>query len=107
MAKFRNPTRYWLGKKRPDMAGNKNNFWKGGISTKNELDRGNLKTWRRTIFSRDKYKCQKCGNTKSGDLRAHHIKDFSSYPELRFIIENGITLCVGCHQLEHPNIKIT
>lgn len=59
------------------------------------------KAWRLAVFQRDKFTCQKCGSDKGGDLRAHHLKPFCDFPELRFDVENGITLCHVCHELEH------
>lgn len=56
--------------------------------------------WRRSVFERDEYTCQKCG-VVGGDLNAHHIKKFKDYPENRYEIENGKTLCVSCHKKEH------
>lgn len=93
-----------LGKPRPYLSGDKCNFWKGGIDKPNHKIRNSLeyKIWRRAVFERDNYTCVWCGNkcTKGNPviLQADHIKPFAHYPELRFAIDNGRTLCIGCHK---------
>lgn len=82
--------------------------WKGGLSKVADKIRGSTeyKAWRREVYRRDHFTCQECGGNKGGTLVAHHIKPFADYPELRFDVANGITLCHDCHALKHPERKM-
>jgi len=76
----------------------KNINWKGGISRgyKTGYHSKEYKDWRKEVFIRDNFTCQGCG-LYGGYLTVHHIKSFAHYPDLRFDINNGITLCEICH----------
>jgi len=76
-------------------------FWKGGITPINKAIRGSLeyKLWRTAVFERDNYQCIWGGKEHSNRLEADHIKPFALFPELRFAIDNGRTLCKDCHKL--------
>lgn len=86
-------------KMRESKKGNKNPQWKGGITEESYRIRNSIeyKLWRIAVFERDKYTCVWC-LTKKSPFQADHIKRFSEYPELRFAIDNGRTLCVPCHK---------
>ncbi len=73
--------------------------WKGGITPIYLKIRNSeeYKSWRKKIFERDKYTCVLCGHRGRG-LVADHKKPFALFPELRFSIENGRTLCDSCHK---------
>lgn len=79
--------------------GKMSNFWKGGVTEINKAIRSSYKykKWRREVFTRDDYTCQLC-KVRGVYLHADHIKPFAYFPELRFAIENGRTLCVPCHK---------
>ncbi len=78
--------------------------WKGGITPINEVIRSSTeyKLWREKVFERDNYTCVQCGIHsglgKRVVMNADHIKPFSLFPELRFSIKNGRTLCEMCHR---------
>ena len=62
-----------------------------------------MKEWRQTVFKRDDFSCLLCSNrSRKGHgvvLNAHHIKRFADFPDLRFDVNNGVTLCVHCHNM--------
>lgn len=76
-------------------------LWKGEncITLKNKRIRTSTlyKEWRKSVFERDDYTCVLC-LMKGIYLQADHIKPFCNYPEFRFDIDNGRTLCIPCHK---------
>lgn len=49
-----------------------------------------------TIFERDNFTCQICGQV-GGKLQVDHIQGWAEYPELRFSPDNCRTVCMACH----------
>ena len=86
------------GNEPPHLYGKDHPRWKGGITPINTQIRRTMKykLWHSNVLKRDNFICQLCG-VKGGKLQVDHIKSFSQYPELRFDLSNGRTLCVSCH----------
>ena len=63
-----------------------------------------LKEWSAAVKARDG-KCMCCGATTA--LVAHHVKPKSQYPELKFDLNNGQTLCVDCHKEHHKENPVS
>lgn len=95
-----------IAKSQIDLQGKPGGF-KGAQSDELKLIRcsAKMREWRKLVFERDDYTCQICGK-KGGNLNAHHIKPFSIFPELRFDVSNGITLCKKCHIELHKKERI-
>jgi 5-methylcytosine-specific restriction endonuclease McrA len=80
--------------------------WKGG-KTREERERDRSAeeyiAWRKSVFERDHFKCRMCGGKGHGKrgLEAHHIFNYNTNPDLRFLTDNGITFCYDCHKLFH------
>lgn len=82
--------------------GEKHWNWKGGIKDYGERYTRKYKAWRKSVLVRDDYRCQHCW--EKGDkytLNAHHIKPFKDYPDYRYDLDNGVTLCLTCHTRVH------
>ena len=83
-------------------AGDKNPAWKGGAEFRKLNEHKHLcskyKSWMALVKNRDNWKCKIANKDCRGRLEAHHILNWVDYPELRYEINNGITLC----QAHHP-----
>lgn len=75
------------------------------VDSRRKADRGKHGAWARSVISRDNGTCQKCG-IRNVEVHAHHIEPFADFPEKRWDINNGITLCYRCHwDIHELNIK--
>jgi hypothetical protein len=121
-----------LQRRRDAVKGSKCWNWQGG-KTPLSLMIGNsleFKEWRKSIFSRDNWTCQKCF-IRGGKLHPHHKRLFSEilknflfeYSQFSpaedkeilsriaitykpfWNVENGITLCEACHKETHKLLR--
>lgn len=119
---------YWLGKTfspehraklsaakkgsgRPNRFGPDAPGWKGGKVAVTQCVRSHNKyaEWRTSVFERDCFTCQSCGDNKGGNLEADHIiplkvmlKEITDISKaithpLLWDKSNGRTLCRDCH----------
>lgn len=58
--------------------------------------------WSKNVKNRDNWKCKISNSDCYGRIEAHHILGWTAYPELRYDINNGITLC----HAHHPRKRI-
>lgn len=80
--------------------------WKGGAEySRVERSTFEYREWRSAVFGRDHYTCCRCGDRNGNghmvELHAHHIKNWKDNEDLRYDVDNGITLCFDCHMLFH------
>ena len=64
----------------------------------NRRDDSDYKIWRQSVYKRDNWKCKINDENCKGRIEAHHILAWKKYPELRYRVNNGITLC----HFHHP-----
>lgn len=103
--------KYNLGLKRSEKTKNKLRALTGEKNSRYLVDRTKLKKtnrqgnplyleWRYKIYTRDGFKCKMSNKDCCGRLEAHHILRWSDHPELRYDVNNGITLCHFHHPLK-------
>ena len=76
--------------------------WRGGITgeRQNRMAKADYEKWRISVYERDGYICQKCGQ-RGGKLNAHHIFNYANNKDKIIDLTNGCTLCQECHALFH------
>lgn|SRR3990167_3552131 len=74
-------------------------------SEKKHLD-GGYREWMFAVKKRDGWICRIADVNCDGRLEAHHIKNWKEYPELRYEITNGITLCHAHHPMGRAKEKL-
>lgn len=103
-----NPNRYWLGKERLDMKGEKHHGWLGGKSFE-PYTREFTKFLKQSVRKRDNYICQLCGKKEEDEfcgkkkckLSIHHI----DYNKINCVLDNLTTLCRPCNSKVNKNRK--
>ena len=55
------------------------------------------KQWRMAVRNRDRWICRIADVNCDGRLETHHIPPWKNFPELRYEVNNGITLCHAHH----------
>lgn len=82
-------------------AGEANPAWKGGIEFRAPSEKKHLCSkymgWMTQVKDRDGWKCKIANEDCEGRLEAHHILRWQDHPELRYDLNNGITLCHAHH----------
>lgn len=79
--------------------------WNPNLSDKErilERDIPENTNWIKEVLKQDNYQCQCCYEEGNGyNLNAHHLEGYHWCKELRFEVNNGITLCKKCHKEFH------
>lgn len=96
-------------KSRERFRGSNNPNWKGGNrkTIRTERENPEYRDWRKAVFVRDSYTCQICGahnyKGRGGTVAiiSHHLDCFKDFPDKRFDVDNGVTLCDKCHNQFH------
>lgn len=85
--------------------GSKHPNWRSDLSEEDRAlsKRRNLdprvNEWTKSVLERDRYTCQISG--EKGEMVAHHIRSWESNKDIRFDINNGITISRHLHLLFH------
>lgn len=91
------------------MSGERNPRW---VTDRNQIDLNKRRNWskecinwRESVYRRDNYRCKIGSPDCITTIQAHHILGWKLYPELRFEINNGITLCLVHHPRKRTEEK--
>ena len=91
------------GRKNPKhsefMRGKKYNYKEDRSQLSKKIPRRNMRylIWRQMVLQRDKRQCKLKDTECIGKLEVHHIVPFRESEELRYNVDNGITVCHHHH----------
>ena len=88
------------------LRGSSSHLYNPRLTEADRLTRRNLpelRIWRKSVFDRDGYTCDLC-KCSGGKLNAHHLNCWAEYPEDRYDVENGVTLCSVHHKEFHTHM---
>jgi hypothetical protein len=54
--------------------------------------------WRKQALFRDDFTCQVCGLKDPEIMEVDHLKSKSLYPELKYDLDNLVSICPNCHR---------
>ena len=60
-----------------------------------------VREWRQAVFVRDNYTCRRNGCGRDRKLEVHHVLNYRLKAHVRVDVDNGMTLCKGCHDEFH------
>lgn len=86
-------------------SGEHNNKWiadRSKLAKRQERNDSAYKEWRKSVRDRDGWRCKMANGDCLGKVVAHHILPWSKFPELRYEVNNGITLC----RFHHPRKRV-
>lgn len=91
-------------------SGKSNGRYDNNISENHRIENRGIfgyKSWSKSVRERDDYTCKICGKTKDDgyNLVAHHLDSYDTHKDLRLDLDNGVTLCVSCHNKFHNKYK--
>ena len=105
-----NTTAWNKGMKLPQLSGENHPRWiRDRMLLKDDRrDRGGQlsRDWGKRVKDRDGWKCKISNQDCEGRMEAHHILGWTEYPELRYEINNGITLCHAHHPRKRAEEKL-
>ena len=89
------------GMKLPNQSGKNHHAWiedRSLLKRQDERIGNRHKHWSKSVKNRDGWRCKISNGDCSGQVVAHHILPWRDYKELRYEVNNGITLC----HFHHP-----
>lgn len=93
-----------VGELHPRWVENREKLQKYGDSNKDRRSSA-YNFWRQQVWLRDNLKCKIANLDCKGRIEAHHILSYTDFPELRYQINNGITLCHAHHPRKRAEEK--